>query len=79
MQYNLLTPDGIVLRTWELGEEYQEKLFAVFPNEFEKIEKGELLVHLGELPKNFIIENNTVVEIPEEIHESTGGMDTWEQ
>ena len=75
MLYNLLTPDGVILRTWELGEEYQEKLFAVFPNEFEKIEKKELLVHLGELPKNFIIENNIVVEIPEEIHENTGGGD----
>ncbi len=79
MLYSLLTPQGVILRTWELGEEYKEKLFAVFPNEFEQIEKGELFVHLGELPKNFIIENNTVVEIPEEIHESTGGMDTWEQ
>ena len=79
MLYSLLTPQGVILRTWELGGEYKEKLFAVFPNEFEQIEKGELLVHLGELPKNFIIENNTVVEIPEEIHESTGGMDTWEQ
>ena len=79
MLYNLLTPDGVILRTWELGEEYQEKLFAVFPNEFEKIEKKELLVHLGELPKNFIIENNIVVEIPEEIHENTGGMDSWGQ
>lgn len=78
MFYNLLTPSGVLLRTWELGEEYQEKLFAVFPNEIEKIDKGELIVHLGVLPNNYIIENNTVVEIPEEIHGSTGGMNSWE-
>lgn len=80
MLYNLLTPEGVLLRNWDLSEDFKDNLNAVFPNEFEKIQKKELLVHLGVLPENYIIEDNQVVEvITPEPTATEGGMETWEQ
>lgn len=74
LNYNLLTHEGVILRTWELGAEYQEKIYAVFPNEIEKINNGELIVYIGILPKSFKIEDGKVVEIIFIEHEGGEGF-----
>lgn len=75
INYNLIRKgDSEVIRTWNMGVDYKDKIHLVFNNEMDKIKSGEYIVVLGTLPRYFELVNGEVVEL-EPPKEASDGLD----